>query len=354
MQMNRLLESALTPLSFAWETAYKLRRYAFRYELLKQEAFKVPIISVGNLSFGGTGKTPFTILLADRFLKKNLSVLILMRGYKGKLESSSGAIRGGTKIGSAPIDFGDEAVLISRKLPKVHIVVGKNRTENLKKYYSTLKPDVVILDDGHQHLKIDRIFNFVLFDVSRPMSHFRVAPLGYLREGLTALEEANSVIFTKANLATPEKIVQIKKLISPYVAPDVTYSHISYAVTGVMSDHHVRALLPRELYSKRVICIAGIANKESFFKLVDELGAEIVKTINFPDHHKFSLREIELALKLAQDTNSIILTTEKDIVKIRRITDDKRIFFLEIGLDITQGEDNISYLVDAVTTGKYL
>lgn len=354
MQWNNLLEASLTPLSKAWDYVYRLRRSAYRYDLIHQEEFKVPIISVGNLSFGGTGKTPFTIWLADKFIAKNLNVLILMRGYKGNFESTGGVIRGGAKIGSAPIDFGDEAVLISRKLPKVNIVVGKNRSSNLKKYYSELRPDLVILDDGHQHLKIARDHNFVLFDVSMPISHFRMAPLGYFREGLTALEDADSIIFTKSNLASMDKIQEVKKLISPYVPKGVKYSHISYHPTGVMSDHHTRAFAAIGLFSKKVICIAGIANKNSFFKLVEELGAEIIKTISFPDHHKFNAKEIESALKLAKETNAIILTTEKDIVKIRRITDDKIIFFLEVGLEFLKGEEHISSFVEEVANGKYL
>ncbi len=164
--MNTASEILLTPLALLWEGVYRLRRAAYRYGTFEQRHFKVPIISIGNLSFGGTGKTPFTLWLAENLAKRNKSVMILMRGYKGKLEHQSGILRGGAKIGSTPLDFGDEAILLSRRLPEAAVVVGKNRADNLDKYFDEVRPDVVLLDDGHQHLRIARQLNFVFFDAA--------------------------------------------------------------------------------------------------------------------------------------------------------------------------------------------
>ena len=118
----------LGPFSWAWESVYQVRRFAYNYGVFKRNKFQVPIISVGNLTFGGTGKTPITLWIAEYFNSRERKVMILMRGYKGKLEHSSGILRSGKKIGFNPFYFGDEALLFARRLQNVSVVVGKNRS----------------------------------------------------------------------------------------------------------------------------------------------------------------------------------------------------------------------------------
>ena len=209
---NSLATFFLGPFSYVWESVYKLRRLGYKIDLFSSKSFRVPIISIGNLSFGGTGKTPLTIWLANYFSRKTLSPLILMRGYRGKMEKKGGIIKSGefSKVDSK--DFGDEAVLISRKAHDSNIIVGKNRSANLEFYYDEVSPDVILLDDGYQHLKIKRDLNIILFDATMDLKRYKVAPLGYLREGLNSLRDADVVLIGKCDQVPANIIADLEKL----------------------------------------------------------------------------------------------------------------------------------------------
>ena len=169
-----LTTMAFSPLSFIWEWVYRIRRSFFEYGVFKKTTFKVPVISVGNLSFGGTGKTPTIIWLAEWMISQGLTPVVLTRGYKGLLEHSSGLLKSGQKFRLNPIDYGDEPLMISNKMSRGAVIVGKKRAENLIKYFSEVKPDVVLLEDGFQHLQIYRSFNIVLFDILKCFFNFLI------------------------------------------------------------------------------------------------------------------------------------------------------------------------------------
>ena len=206
----------LVPLSKLWESVYRLRRSFYEYGLLKKEYFKVPIISVGNISFGGTGKTPMIIYLTGKVSELGLTPAVLTRGYKGDLEHKSGLIKGGQRFRSNPKQFGDEPLLISRKMNKGAVIVGKNRARNLRKYFHQVSPDVVFLDDGFQHIQLYRSFNVVLFDSALPLSRYKTAPLGYLREGLTALKDADAILLSRADQVSSEKMDELTSFLEKY------------------------------------------------------------------------------------------------------------------------------------------
>ena len=151
--IRSLRNIALSPLSFIWEWVYRLRRSFYEYGIFKKKVFKVPVISVGNLSFGGTGKTPTIIWLTEWLNGKGLTPAVLTRGYRGALEHSSGLLKSGQKFRLNPYDYGDEPLMISNRMSKGAVIVGKKRADNLLKYFSDVKPDVVLLDDGFQHLQ---------------------------------------------------------------------------------------------------------------------------------------------------------------------------------------------------------
>ena len=203
------------PLSFLWEGVYRLRRFFYRHGIFSQEAFEVPIISVGNLTFGGPGKTPFTLWLADYVHGQGKKVMILIRGYKGRLENSCGILRSGGRIGHNPTDYGDEAVLAAGRTQNTAIVVGRKRSENLAHYFEEERPDVVLLDDGHQHLKLARNLNIVLFDLLMPLDSYRTAPMGYMREGFSALREAGAVVLAKTDQAGEAKRENSNSFLGP-------------------------------------------------------------------------------------------------------------------------------------------
>ncbi|MGK0367526.1 MAG: tetraacyldisaccharide 4'-kinase [Thermoproteota archaeon] len=332
------LQVLFFPLSKIWEFAYWLRRELFEYGLLKKNIFQVPVISVGNVTFGGTGKTPFIIYLS-KFLEENNKVpAILTRGYKGSLENSDGIIKGESKFRPNPVEFGDEPLLISRRLKKGAVIVGKNRSANLKKYFHEVKPDVVLLDDGFQHLKIFRSCNIVLFDAKMPLERYKVAPRGYLREGLSALKDADSIIISRCDMVSDEVIENLINFLKPFHHPKITIARVRYIATGLYDIYFNKIYSLEKLKDVKVIGVVGIASPESFFDLLEANGAEVVEKISFPDHHYFTREDINEILESAAKHSAIVVTSEKDIVKIRKVSQDAKITYVNIEVDFLSGE----------------
>ena len=344
----------LKPFSWAWETVYEVRRFAYDYGLFKGRKFQVPIISVGNLTFGGTGKTPITLWIGEFFNRRNLKVMILMRGYKGKLEHSSGILRSGKKIGFNPFSCGDEALLFARRLANVSVVVGKNRSANLDYYFESERPDIVLLDDGHQHLKLKRNLNIVLFDCLLPISQYKVAPIGYLREGLGALKDADLIILTRADQATDVQKSELRKILANRIDPHVKIIEARYIPQGLASAVTNEILNVNQLEGRACYLVAGIASPEGFVKMIEGMGARIIGSSFFPDHHFYTTEEVGEIMKEALAHDAIVITTEKDIVKLKRIVDDDRLYYLQIGVDFMSGESEFSEMLEAVYQQSFL
>jgi tetraacyldisaccharide 4'-kinase len=335
-----------TPLSWVWGFIYYSRRICYDYGILRQRSFQVPIISIGNLTFGGTGKTPFTLWLSEYLHTKNKRVMILMRGYKGRLENSSGLLYSGKKINPDASDYGDEALLFARRLEDATVVVGKKRSENLSFYFPKVEPDVVLLEDGHQHIKIKRKLNIVLFDALMPLSRYKVAPLGYMREGFQALKDADLIVIGRADLARPEKVLALKELLRPHLPMGIQFAEVGFRPNGFYNSAYDMVYTLDQIRNRKVICVAGVANPKSFFKLLEDLGADILVTESFPDHHFFKPDEINSLLSYAKSEDALIVTTEKDIVRIKKIVNDESIVFLEVDIQFLSGEKETKDIID--------
>lgn len=352
-KISLLKKIILSPLSWIWGSLYFIRRIFYDYGILKQRSFVVPIISVGNLTFGGTGKTPFTLWLADYLHSKNKHVMILMRGYKGKLENSSGLIHAGKTIYPDASDYGDEALLFARRLSDATVVVGKNRSQNLSFYFPKVQPDVVLLEDGHQHIKIKRNLNIVLFDALLPLSRYKVAPLGYMREGFQALKDADLIVIGRADQAGPQKIESLKNLLLPHLPLGIQFAEVGFRPNGFYNASYDLVYTLDQIRNRKVICMAGIASPQSFFKLLEDLGAEILVTESFPDHHFFKPDEINSLLAYAKNEDALIVTTEKDIVRIKKIVNDESIVFLEVDIHFIKGESETKVVIDSCFKNMY-
>lgn len=329
---------AFTPLSFAWEWVYRIRRSFYEYGVLKKRTFKVPIISVGNISFGGTGKTPTIIWLAEWLIEKGLTPVVLTRGYKGQLEHSSGLLKSGQKFRLNPFDYGDEPLMISNKMKKGAVIVGKNRADNLLKYFAEVRPDVVLLDDGFQHLQIYRSFNIVLFDATMPLNLYKVAPMGYLREGLSSLKDADAIVISRADMVTEEKKQKLVATISEHFhhAPPLAFTR--YQPLGVFDVHDKYIFSVHELKGLRVIAVTAIASPDSFYKYLESFGVEITEKVSFPDHYYFSPEDVNELLIKASQQSAIILCSEKDMVKMKRVSLDSRILYTKVKVEFVGGE----------------
>lgn len=322
-----------------WDSIYRIRRYAYRFGLLSSYHFDVPIFAVGNITFGGTGKTPFTLWLANNLSSTQKKGLILTRGYKGQLEHSHGHLKCQSKLGHCSRLYGDEPSMMIRKLKHTDIVVGKNRGLNLLNYFDEVKPSFVILDDGFQHLKIKSTLNFVLIDSLMPISQYMAPPLGYLREGLTSLDEADYVILGRADLVGQENMMTLQNFLKPYLKKNTRILRSRYVPLNIRSSDYQVVMTIEDLKGIDVFCFAGIASPSGFFQMIKNTGANIIDTMVFPDHSEYAADVIDEIIKRAKD--ALIVTTEKDIVKMKNVKYSPRIYFLDIEMEILDQEQEL-------------
>lgn len=345
---SQIKKIILSPLAWAWEWVYRLRRSGYEYGFLKRHYFKVPVISVGNLTFGGTGKTPTIVWLADYMAEAGLTPVVLTRGYKGGLEKSAGLLKSGQRFRLNPHDYGDEPLMIASRMKKGAVIVGRNRARNLQRYFPEVKPDVVLLDDGFQHLKIYRSFNIVLFDAMMPLSLYQTAPLGYMREGLTALKDADAILISRSDMVSDERRGELKEFLGRFYHHGPIWCDIRYRPVGLYDIHDSLKFQISELQGQHVVAVTAIASPESFYATLEAHGADIVQKVSFADHYFFNQSDVNDILHLASQNSAIVVCSEKDMVKLKRVSQDPRLMFMKIKLDFLTGEDGFKQALGKV------
>ena len=286
------------------------------------------IISIGNISLGGTGKTPFAIMVAKHFIEQGKKVCVLSRGYRGKIGYDTAVISDGENILIGPDMAADEPYMIAVNCPGAIVITGKERKESYDYAEREFKPDVYILDDGFQHKRMKRDIDICLLDHKRPVSTGWMFPFGYLREPASAIERADIVIFTRAEDETiPAKTAKYLK------DKPVFFSNIKFA--GLYDDDGKKDI---EYQGKTAYAFCGIAAPFKFFNFLRSLGIKIVRTKIFGDHHKYLDREGYSIMKRAEELEAdLVVTTEKDYVKL---TEDMKqdMLYVKIDIDLKNSE----------------
>jgi tetraacyldisaccharide 4'-kinase len=181
-----------------------------------------------------------------------------------------------------------------------------------------------------------------------PLDSYKVAPRGYMRENFQALQDTSVVVFTRADQVDEEKIEELKEKILPHIAKEAIFVRMKYKASGLFDLGYRKKYDLNDLNGKKVVAVAGIASPGSFYKILEENGAEIVDRNGYPDHHSFTSSDMEEILTKAARYDAIVVTTEKDMVKMRRIVDDNRIVYLEISTSFIEGEDKLKQLLSRV------
>ena len=275
---------------------------AFRIGALKAQTAPVPVISVGNIMLGGSGKTPFTIYLADLLRKKGRRPAIVSRGYKGSYEANYLVVGDGASAGPSvgPDESGDEPYLMATRLPHVPVLVGRKRIHPATAAHELFNCDVVVLDDGFQHLRLSRDVDIVLLSGAE----HAMFPKGNLREPLSALKRADIIVTAVKDGGVSSKI---ERLITGL--PRYTCGHEPTELIGMENRSR-----PEDLVDCDVTLISGIAGPKRFRKTAERIGWRVKSHVIFPDHHVFTEPELEEALAQADDTP--VIFTEKDWVKL--------------------------------------
>ena len=288
------------------------------YKRKKKRALPGFVVSIGNLTVGGTGKTPATAMLADWAIGEGYNVAVLSRGYGGSYRTSVFVVSDGNDINTGPYMAGDEPYLLARKLRRVPVVISKNRYLAGLTAYNKFKSNFFILDDGFQHLMLKRDLDLVLINRSSPFGNGHLLPWGRLREPVKQLCRADAFVFTGSGPSLKENDLENVLKNRFQDKPIFTGGHIPEEIIFPAEN---RAYAPEFLKGKRVVAFAGIARPEVFKDTLTSLGADLVAFRSFNDHHQFRPDEIQ-ALKTAKEETGAdcMITTEKDWVRLASIT----------------------------------
>lgn len=308
MKLSSLLE-------FLYYLAFNSKKILYKLSIFKQEHVGVPVISVGNITSGGTGKTPAVIKLYQILRPFYSKIGILSRGYKSPYTGYLNLYSDGNRSLLDSEYSGDEPALIWRKLGDYPGVSGKNRARSADYIVRKLGVKAILLDDAFQYWKFKRDLNIVLVDKCNPFGGNRLLPTGRLREHFSNIKRADMIIITRANHKSEYTLKQIYSVIKRY-NPDAVCS-ASLNLSGRYYAYKNSNFIEETVFKKRIHAFCGLGNPDNFFDDLKSRGAIIVKKTVFDDHHEYSLKDIESLVKNTNKKVSIV-TTLKDWVKIEK------------------------------------
>ena len=306
----------LTLLSHIYRLIVCIRQWLYKSGLLKTKTLPYPVICVGNLTTGGTGKTPAVIAITKILKNENKQhVAILSRGYKRKSKAPILLVSDGTSLLATPEESGDEPFLIASTLKNVPVVVGGDRYKSGIYSAAHTGAKIFILDDGYQHMQLHRDINILLIDASKPYGNGHLLPKGILREPLNGISRADCVIVTRANEGGR---VDIEALVRKYnLHAPVFYA--SYKATGI-TDPDGNSYDVNTIRGKKVFIFSGIANPQSFRKSIENIAGKVVGEISYPDHYWYKNDDLRKIIKKASDVSAkAVITTAKDAVRLHRL-----------------------------------
>lgn len=310
------------PLSPVYSALMRLRTSCYRAGIFKVTKLPVPVISIGNLVLGGTGKTPLVISLARYLAVHGMKPAVISRGYHGTAPGRINIVSDGREIFLDADEAGDEPRLLAESLPGIPVLTGKKRTETARYAVEMMQADAIIMDDGFQHLALARDINLVLFKATSILENYRVFPGGMLREGLTALHRADAFVITgvdRDSRITAADLQQSLRRIAPATVSYLAVSRISSKVRclGITGRSSISIADARRL---PVFCFCGLAGPAAFHQTAIQEKFSTTGFKAFRDHHRYTPHDIADLVKTAADTGAeALLTTTKDFVKLKSL-----------------------------------
>lgn len=307
---ERLLLLPLYLLSLPYGGIVRARALFYSQGLLNTKALPCPVISVGNITVGGTGKTPLVIALAKGLMRRGIPVAILSRGYKGK-KTAGTIVSDGQTLFLSPEESGDEPFLMAQVCKETPVLIGKNRFLNGRIALQRFGVRGVLLDDGYQHLPLHRDINILLIDSHIGFGDHHLLPRGILREPLSHLRRADLFLFTKVeDLQTCQPLE--KKIREIHPSPQFFHSH--YEPLNLMGPRQEQEEID-SLKGKKILALSGIANHNDFASLLKKCGMKVKQEAIFPDHHFYNAKDLSVIKEKSKGVDCIV-TTEKDMVKL--------------------------------------
>ena len=327
----------LTALSWPYSIVVRLRNHLYSRGALGAHRAEVPVICIGNLTTGGTGKTPLVVWLCRNIRRKGLACAILTRGYK-------------TQKG----ELSDEPALLAAQCPDVPVVVSPDRVAGAAEAIRRHRAQVLVMDDGFQHRRLARDLDIIAIDATEPFGYGRVLPAGLLREPIAGLKRAHAVVLTRCDQVPEDALTRIEDQ-ARRINRNLVIARSIHAPVTVRTAAGTDIPL-EEMPGKRVFAFCGIGNPQAFFRTLSRLGATVVGSRVFDDHHRYRADDLEAVHSQAREKQaSLVLTTQKDWTKIAQagpLQGDPPLAFLAVDLRITAGAEMLMALIDRVLGGR--
>ena len=327
---------ALTVLSWPYSAVVRVRNYLYASGRLKAHTVGVPVICVGNLTTGGTGKTPLVVWLCRCLRERQICCAILTRGYK-------------TQAGEAS----DEPALLATQCPEVAVIVNPDRVAGAAEAICHHNAQVLVMDDGFQHRRLSRDLDIVAIDATRPFGYGRLLPAGLLREPITGLRRAGAVVLTRCDQVSENSLKRIEDDVRR-INPDLVVARSHHMPIGIRTTAGTEIDVAL-LRGQRVFAFCGIGNPESFFRTVEHGGGVLVGATAYDDHYRYAIADLErICTEAAGQQATLVLTTQKDWTKIARLAGPRGqppLAYLAVELQITTGADRLTALIDRVLGG---
>jgi tetraacyldisaccharide 4'-kinase len=296
----------------------------------------VPVVSVGNITVGGSGKTPLVACLAKELIALGIRVGIVSSGYGRRDRSPFVAL--GYKVQEMDVTrTGDEVMLLAHRLPEANFSVNRRKVEAARLLADSGEVDVIIVDDGFQHLQLARDIDLVAFDAALGRRRLKPFPYGMLREPLTALARADIIIVTRARLAVD--INAIKRKLRR-ASPNASLYHAAFHSENIIGRD--RQLSVKYLDDKSVFLFAGVGNFRALERQVSALSADLDHALELSDHQRYDRPLLERIKRQADHYDSdLVLTTFKDWVKIGDFDFGREFYYLDLAIDLDPGEEKL-------------
>jgi tetraacyldisaccharide 4'-kinase len=340
---NKFCQKIFYPFSLIYGAIIWMRNKSYDKKFFR--SFKIEnctIISVGNISVGGTGKTPVINFLARYLSETGFKVVILSRGYRKKSKDTR-IVSNGKEILISLEEAGDEPFLLARQLKGIPIVVEADRYKAALLIQQKFKPDVILLDDGFQHRRLMRDLDIVLVDASRGFGNGFLLPAGFLREPISSLRRADLIWFTRIDQSkNMEQLIGKVRQVSS--KPILKSCHQPAEIIPALSEKRYDLSY---LNQKRVFLFSGIGNPLAFEETIKKLGALVISHVKFSDHYQYTQKCLDKLIRQAQQSDTdLILTTEKDYIRIENLLKiESPIYYLTIGICISDAADQLKEII---------
>jgi len=336
------LRLILSFLSLFYRSAVSLKNMMYDFGIIRQSKLPCKVISIGNVTVGGTGKTPTVIALAKSLKEKGYRPAVLSRGYGGMAKAAVNVVSDGSRILMTQVDAGDEPLLIAKAADGIPVLTGPERIRTGHFAIENLKANVLILDDAFQHRRIFRDVDIVILNREQPFGNGFLLPRGPLREPTAALKRAHFVIWRDSERDgrypkyQEQGIGWFLPVLSVYLQPkDI--------ISADKGD-----VYPLEFVKGKKVCaFAGIASPEAFRRTIESLGWAVTSFIDFPDHYRYDEEDISYIQRRCTDSSSdIIVTTEKDGIRLTDFPDFlKDVFFLRVEMEMLPSREEFEKLI---------